>query len=456
MIIKEAIELKLKDNEKIYDVFLINQPYDDNVFLIIQNQKNEIKFYHIHLFDLKFSLEYNKTIYLPKDIFPNTISLKKIGYLNHIYYFLTNNNTLLKMIKHEDNKWSTQYIQTPNNNKILDFVICQKTIYSLIENIGLVIYKIGDKFVSNITYHLNNMIKLEHYINIFNGNEFVGILFTPKNDSFELFIELLINNELYPQVNKIILSSPQRNIKTFYQIDHFFNYFYDKNSKEMIYIRKAMLNSIPDIMYKFNLNKINETIEDFSSIIDISTHYHFPLLLSKSNFFLISNISVGKHKLNCTFYNDGNFKLIFIQRGEICAESLEESINNPYATCQKIVTYNFHVYDSNFKFVTLSIAISIGILILCFLILIIIIICGNHWMKNFNNNVNKIIIKDKKSFYDESDMIKQRIQTTIYYPSFYCKNEKSEESFNKDNNNITGLSNNNITINDLNNKKKSE
>jgi hypothetical protein len=162
MIIKEAIELKLKDNEKIYDVFLINQPYDDNVFLIIQNQKNEIKFYHIHLFDLKFSLEYNKTIYLPKDIFPNTISLKKIGYLNHIYYFLTNNNTLLKMIKHEDNKWSTQYIQTPNNNKILDFVICQKTIYSLIENIGLVIYKIGDKFVSNITYHLNNMIKLEH------------------------------------------------------------------------------------------------------------------------------------------------------------------------------------------------------------------------------------------------------------------------------------------------------
>jgi hypothetical protein len=77
-------------------------------------------------------------------------------------------------------------------------------------------------------------------------------------------------------------------------------------------------------------------------------------------------------------------------------------------------------------------------------------------MKNFNNNVNKIIIKDKKSFYDESDMIKQRIQTTIYYPSFYCKNEKIEESFNKDNNNITGLSNNNITINDLNNKKKSE
>ena len=29
MIIKEAIELQLKDNEKIYDVFLINQPYDE-------------------------------------------------------------------------------------------------------------------------------------------------------------------------------------------------------------------------------------------------------------------------------------------------------------------------------------------------------------------------------------------------------------------------------------------
>ena len=53
-------------------------------------------------------------------------------------------------------------------------------------------------------------------------------------------------------------------------------------------------------------------------------------------------------------------------------------------------------------------------------------------------------------------MIKQRIQTTIYNPSFYCKNEKIEESFNKDNNKITALSNNNRIINELNNKEKSE
>ena len=98
------------------------------------------------------------------------------------------------MVKHDINNWTTQYVQVPDNNNIIDFVICQKTIYSLIEKIGLVIYKIGDKFVSNVTFHLNNTLKLDHYINPFNGNEFVGILFKPTKESYELFMELLINH----------------------------------------------------------------------------------------------------------------------------------------------------------------------------------------------------------------------------------------------------------------------
>lgn len=421
------------------DIFLINQAFDDNVFILFQNEKNEISFYHIQLTNLQYSLIYNKTIYLPKNIFPNTLFIKKIGYLNHIYYILTKTQKLIKMVKHDINNWTTQYIEVPDNNKVIDFIICQKTIYSLIEKIGLVIYKIGDKFVSNVTFELNNTLQLDHYINPFNGNEFVGILFLPTKESYEIFIELLINQENFPQVNKILLSSPERDINNFYLIDNFFSYLYDNTFKEMIYIRRGMLNSIPDIIYKFKLSNIKDKIEKSLSIIDLNpNYYNYPLLISKNNFFMV-NITLGKHKLNCTFYSDGNFNLTFIQRGEVCAESLEESINNPFATCQKIVTYNFHIYDADFKLVTLSVAISIGALILSFIILMIIIICGNHFMKNLNEHVNLIMQKDKKSFYEDDE--KKKIETSLH--TFDSQNYKFDER-NKQNIDILTLSERNI------------
>ena len=207
--------------------------------------------------------------------------------------------------------------------------------------------------------------KLDIYKNPFYGSVFIGVLFNNNINKIgnEIYMELLIDNfakknnsnKLALRINKIVTASNKRNFKHLQIMDSFYNYFYDDVYKELFIYRIGLLNSIPYVTYKLNLNK---NLTDTQIIKDINISNIVPiynkddntfnlLLISDSHYIVLNNLVLASHNLNCTFHAGGNFNLSFILKGEVCAHSLQKAKEGIYSSCHKLIKYNFHVYGKD-------------------------------------------------------------------------------------------------------------
>ena len=106
--------------------------------------------------------------------------------------------------------------------------------------------------------------------------------------------------------------------------------------------------------------------------------------MSPNSIYIIEDLMLGVHSLNCTFNNDGNFNITLIQHGEVCANSLESSESIPYVTCQKIVSYNFHIYESDNTAVSIVFGFACGFIFLTFMSLLCLLTCNTKCFKKFD------------------------------------------------------------------------
>ena len=396
------IETKNIDALIIQDFFIINQFYINETYLVLYSKNKILYFYIIELDNLSYKLKYFIHINC-SNIFNDKEIIYKIGIINNYFIISTNNKRFFKLFsqKNNNNDWIISNIY--NSSNVLDFIINKKTIYCIVENIGLFIYKTIDNYSYCKILSHKYMNKIFFYYNPFYGNNFIGIQFNNNNTNInEIYFELIINNELYPIINKIIVANNNRTFLPIYSMDFFILNLFDIKSNELFLIRKGMLSSIPFITFKFYLD-LNLKIKSITSLFDYNNkNFSLVFITKDKNIIILKNIIFGKHYLNCTFYDDGIFKLNFIQRGEVCSNSIEASNEYSYTTCNKIIKYNFHIYKKDLSSVYFAFIVCLFIFLLFSIVVFFLIIYNTNCFRENNLKLVKVK-KTKNELYNEEE-----------------------------------------------------
>ena len=396
------IETNYIDALIIQDFFIINQFYINETYLVLYSKNKILFFYLIELDNLSYKLKYFIHINC-SNIFNEKEIIYKIGIINNYFIISTNNKRFFKLFsqKNNNNDWIISNIY--NSSNVLDFIINKKTIYCIVENIGLFIYKTFDNYSYCKILSHKYMNKIFFYYNPFYGNNFIGIQFNNNNTNInEIYFELIINNELYPIINKIIVANNNRTFLPIYSMDFFILNLFDIKSNELFLIRKGMLSSIPFITFKFYLD-LNLKIKSITSLFDYNNkNFSLVFITKDKNIIILKNIIFGKHYLNCTFYDDGIFKLNFIQRGEVCSNSLEASNEYSYTTCNKIIKYNFHIYKKDLSIVYFAFIVCLFIFLLFSIVVFFLIIYNTNCFRENNLKLVKVK-KTKNELYNEEE-----------------------------------------------------
>jgi hypothetical protein len=197
---------------------------------------------------------------------------------------------------------------------------------------------------------------------------------------------------------------------------------FDIKSNELFLIRKGMLSSIPFITFKFYLD-LNLKINSITSLFDYNNkNFSLVFITKDKNIIILKSIIFGKHYLNCTFYDDGIFKLNFIQRGEVCSNSLEASNEYSYTTCNKIIKYNFHIYKKDLSIVYFAFIVCLFIFLLFSIVVFFLIIYNTNCFRV--NNLKLVKVKKTKN-----ELYKEEEEKEL------LKNENNKQKLNNDNNN---------------------
>ena len=416
------IETNYIDALIIQDFFIINQFYINETYLVLYSKNKILFFYLIELDNLSYKLKYFIHINC-SNIFNDKEIIYKIGIINNYFIISTNNKRFFKLFKQKNNNNDWIISNIYNSSNVLDFIINKKTIYCIVENIGLFIYKTFDNYSYCKILSHKYMNKIFFYYNPFYGNNFIGIQFNNNNTNInEIYFELIINNELYPIVNKIIVANNNRTFLPIYSMDFFILNLFDIKSNELFLIRKGMLSSIPFITFKFYLD-LNLKINSITSLFDYNNkNFSLVFITKDKNIIILKSIIFGKHYLNCTFYDDGIFKLNFIQRGEVCSNSLEASNEYSYTTCNKIIKYNFHIYKKDLSIVYFAFIVCLFIFLLFSIVVFFLIIYNTNCFRV--NNLKLVKVKKTKN-----ELYKEEEEKEL------LKNEKNKQKLNNDNNN---------------------
>lgn len=313
------------------------------------------------------------------------------------------NNTKTSAENNDQN--TSAYIYNVN---IKDMLVNEKSIYLIVENLGLHIISLDSLLISdNFFYENENLYKLEFYNNIFLGTKYVGVYAENRNNiSQEIFLEFIINDEFNPLVNKVFTSSKYIGKGKAAAFDDFFTFILNANEKSFYLIRKAMINKIPFITYnidlsnivKFNLNEV-----EFISLFDSVKNSFFYSLYSKNLIIPLQVLFVSDY-MRCKFSQSGNFHLNFIQQTELCNESLNFPNVNSY--CEKYSDYIVEIIGPPQNDAT---AVYTGILA-AFAILLIVILTFLCWKTDGCRNlkyfkVKKIAQIRERIYYDPGQSI---------------------------------------------------
>ena len=426
------------------DIFKIEQIlFNKSFFVFLVNYKNNninnktqnllLLFYEINLLineDFKLNLEcvINITKILnSKEL--KTITIQKIGYYQN-YKFILYNNTLIIFDTLNNKQIPLDQIFDLNNiNNIIisDFLLYNKTFCLLSEDKGLIIFNIKeDKY--NIKLYFNNNLefnsgkKLEIYRNPFYGGIFLGILFNNNNKvktSNEIYMEIMLEKEnnnsttnntekkIEIKINKVITASNARNFLHLQITNDFFNYFYDDSSKELFIYRNGLLNIVPYVTYKINFTEEENKIELFKKekirglvpIYNKRDELFNLVFIGNDNYFILKNLTLASHNLNCTFHDTGSYNLTFILKGEVCANSLRKAEEGNFVTCHKIIKYNFHVYrrDKEKKIALFIIFLFIVVLLssILFICYSINTGCFGRYKNNKSNKMKKFLFSSR-------------------------------------------------------------
>ena len=354
-------------NYENFDLFFINH-YDSSKNCFLET----IKDFFISNNYLITITENKKCFYYLNFIFPsnnrkNTKFKINTSFLNYI----ENNTKILNQIKIKDNyiylsykkeKKIRKYFIQQNlddknymnfsyngvSNEFIDFVINENTLYVIEEKIGLIIFNLKDGiFLKKIS--IPSVINIDKFINPFTGKLFIGIYL--NNTIYdEFFIELLIENETKPIINKILIYRDNKhyNFSNYITFDGFFTYFLDNVNNNLIIIRRGLISNISFYSY---IIPINNSLTNLSNCI-ISfyrkkyTYNLLPVIISQNNnlIFTYSNFNFKKNLINCFFYEKGFYSITVNYLSETCSNLNK---NNDFCLITSVYKYRVHELINN-------------------------------------------------------------------------------------------------------------
>lgn len=336
--------------ESIDDFFIVNQVnIQKNILCTINYKSNTLVLYLIEITSTN-----NKSFNILPFGEPIPIKLgekiKKVGFLEPSYILILYENGNNIIVKSSTEEYSL-LSKGSENVKLYDFIIFRKTIYVHVASVGIDVFELTIDPKPKATFiqrlSIPNINEMKFSVNPFLSYLYLNVIIN-KDISNDYFIELFLNDEYSPIVNKVFTSSPD--IKQYYtdiiQIDNFFSYVYNTRENKLFIIRQSMINSIPFVTYYFNITINDEVIKVFRINDYDSEQSCFAILDSNHHLTIISNFREPDHEAKLYFPESGDFSITFIQRSEICSKTLSIQ-EDKVLTCQKIIRYDFKVYKND-------------------------------------------------------------------------------------------------------------
>lgn len=447
---------------------------NDNYIYIIKNYTNDtdkiftknrhcfygsIKNFFISNEYLISVLNDNETICLSKLYFFDSFNNPSTANFNiefSINFTVNNNNILDVKIKNKFIYFSLEnekviyryFIQSTGEKKLISninftyeyliedftqFEIFSYTLYALEYNTSLIIFSLSDGSIIN-RISLSGMIAIDKFKNVFNNFVFLGI-FLNNSNSDEFFIELFINNETYPTINKVLcykFMDVHYNFTDNYYItiDNYFTYFLDINNNNIIAIRRGLINSIDFISFIFpieNFNLINKNsiivaYQNESSFLSNFGVYN----KIKKTFILFDRIKYYNTSFNYSLnLNKGYYTILLNHSSEVCP-----GYNNSKYLCNIISFYNFRLVGNSHK----KISILCIFLIIFFLILIFALVAFDVYLDKVKKVDNGMKIKtkvnknDKKLLYINNNEYNNKNNKNIESKEFLDKKKKNNRN----------------------------
>ena len=419
--IKDKVLIERNDCQGyINNFFFSENNYNNNnkegyLFFYISENK-EICVYSLLFTDNSFKISFQKKI---NEINNNVLDIKI--YDNYIYYSLKDNKSITRININDIND-KINYNYSNIQNDFISFIICEETIYAIEENKGLLIF---DKEITNESFRSFNFtkaVKLDYFMNAFTGYKFIGLyLNNTDNINSDFFIEFILINEKYPEINKALLYPEKKKliINQILTFDYFFTYIYDNLSKQLIMIKRGSLNRVPFISFKLSLkNRINfginigQTINSFIFPIYHDNKIHLGFLEDQFYYILKGNFSNGN--LICSFKNTGLFTLVFMQYSDFCVDFINDNEDN---YCKNLVTYRFSVLEKKKNNLTRNLIIVLIVIIISAIIVILLLVRYRKRIREgkmtvsakFNKNDRKHLYETKNDINNKNNFKNQNI-----------------------------------------------
>ena len=349
--------------------------------------------------------------------------INKIGMISTHNYMINyvNSNTMYSI--YNDMSWKSNVISyEASSSRVIDFIILNYTVYIMYESYGIAMYKYSInennatlKYVNSIKQQ--NVLYMDYYINPFYSSTYLGIQLSSnihcrKDCDSEFFIEFLLFDEETPILNKIFTSKNSiiDSYSKMLTLDLFFSYFYNSKTNAITIIRRGMLNSIPYLTYTYPLQSQLTNEYHLTSFADYSKKVSYIALYSTSSddYLKISNFYLPSHSIECEFPNEGEYAISFVQRAEICGNSMNSiSKENQYVMCQKIIDYNYKIYlSTNTHFIN-QFLICLSLVIVVMFISILVFFCKTEKCKKRKMLIVKVSEREKNEFdrlYNEEEV----------------------------------------------------
>ena len=474
--IKTIFDTNINSYSKIlnYKRMIFGLNSNDNYIYIIKNYTNDtdkIFYKNRHCFygsikNFFISNEYlisvlndNETICLSKLYFFDSFNNPSTANFNiefSINFTVNNNNILDVKIKNKFIYFSLEnekviyryFIQSTGEKKLISninftyeyliedftqFEIFSYTLYALEYNTSLIIFSLSDGSIMN-RISLSGMIAIDKFKNVFNNFVFLGI-FLNNSNSDEFFIELFINNETYPTINKVLcykFMDVHYNFTDNYYItiDNYFTYFLDINNNNIIAIRRGLINSIDFISFifpieNFNLINKNSIIVAYQNESSFLSNFGVYNKLNKT-FILFDKIKYYNTSFNYSLnLNKGYYTILLNHSSEVCP-----GYNNSKYLCNIISFYNFRLVGNSHK----KISILCIFLIIFFLILIFALVAFDVYLDKVKKVDNGMKIKtkvnknDKKLLYINNNEYNNKNNKNIESKEFLDKKKKNKRN----------------------------
>lgn len=411
IIINSTIELnniQLIEKESNYistlsisNIFLINQIYLSDKFIVLEDSLGSLYLYRIiyEKEDNNYYLKFFKLVTL--DVaYRNPLMIGMKG--NNLYLAITNIGLVECSFINGSNSVSYNILSTTEAEKnIFDFVINEYSIYAISKGIGLYIYDLSFSVIKTVLYKHQFISQIDFMVNPYYGTKYIGIIFKGKEPCSEVFMELLLIDELTPIPNKVFTSCS--NSFLHYTLDKYNTFLYDSINRSLYIIRRALLGEVNFVTYKINLDSDIEPISMFSLYEQTSKEHYLMLNDDKGNIVTYSNFTNPKQSFNCSFKEEGTYIIRFTQKSDACGSSLNDTVKKQYPFCQKIVDFNYFIYgDLKHDSIKHILTGVIVIIILLTLILFCIVLNSTKCFKKNSMRVVKIDKENKDDLYTET------------------------------------------------------